>query len=340
MLTQNYQNISSNLINLLPPRQKEIISRRFGLEGGKRETLIDIGQDFGISRERVRQIEADAFEKLEREKQRKEVKEIFSYLNTYLKTYGNLKREDILLSDLGGDSFQNHVRFFLTLGDSFHVFRENQDFYTFWMIDLSLVQKAERILNYLLKMIRKSKKPLNEKDFFALNRNEDPKLFLSLFEVFKKIEYGPLNEIGLTEWLEIKPRGVKDKAYLALKKCGKPLHFKDIVDIARELESKFCPKKEILVQTLHNELIKDDRFILIGKGIYALKEWGYEAGTVKDFIIKFLTEAKQSLSKEEIIEKVLKHRQVKPTTILLNLQNKELFQKDDEGKYLIKNYEL
>lgn len=337
MLTQNYQNISSSLINLLPPRQKEIISRRFGLEEGKRETLIDIGQDFGITRERVRQIEADAFEKLEKEKQRKEVKEIFSYFNAYLKAHGNLKREDILLSDLGENNSQNHIRFFLTLGDPFHVFRENQHFYTFWTIEPSLTQKAERILNYLLKMIRKNNKPLNEKDFFALNRNEDPKFFLSLFEIFKKIEYGPLNEVGLTEWPEIKPRGVKDKAYLALKKYGKPLHFKDIVDIAKDLESKFCPKKEILVQTLHNELIKDDRFILIGKGIYALKEWGYEAGTVKDFIIKFLTEAKQPLSEEEIIEKVLKHRQVKPTTILLSLQNKELFQKNDEGKYLIKN---
>ena len=138
---------------------------------------------------------------------------------------------------------------------------------------------------------------------------------------------------GLKGWLEINPRGVKDKAYLVLKKQNKPLHFRDITEFIDKLPFPF--ERQAHTATVHNELIKDQRFVLVGRGLYALKEWGYEPGVVKDIIYKTLKESKQPLTKQEILERVSKQRFVKPNTIALNLQNSDCFVKDQEGKYRI-----
>ena len=60
----NYQKICQDLISDLKEREKEVILRRFGLEGKERETLQSIGDSFGITRERVRQIEEVALNKI------------------------------------------------------------------------------------------------------------------------------------------------------------------------------------------------------------------------------------------------------------------------------------
>ncbi|MBU2579099.1 hypothetical protein KKA09_03215 [Patescibacteria group bacterium] len=338
MFTQDYQKISSNILGILPPRQKEIILRRFGLDSGQRETLDSIGQSFGVTRERVRQIEDIAFERLKqeaKEARRKELEKSFSYFEQYLEKQGGLKREDILLSELGGDRFQNHIYFLLTLGETFERFRENNNFYSFWVIDENLFQKAEGLLKTLVKIFEKEKRPLPEEEFFNTFKDEPSELFNSSFEIFKRIEKGPLNNFGLTDWPEIKPKGVKDRAFLILKKENRPLHFKEITNLASELEGTVCEKKEIYSQTVHNELIKNDMFVLIGKGIYALKEWGYRPGTVKDIIIDILKTANKPLPKEEIIEKVLKQRQVQENTIFLSLQDKNFFAGNEKGKYYL-----
>jgi RNA polymerase nonessential primary-like sigma factor len=51
----------------LPPRQQEILARRYGLDGQEEMTLAAIGKVLGLSRERVRQLEHDALEQLKRQ---------------------------------------------------------------------------------------------------------------------------------------------------------------------------------------------------------------------------------------------------------------------------------
>lgn len=53
----------------LPERQQEIISMRFGLQDGTPRTLEEVGKKFGVSRERVRQIQNEALERLRRSKE-------------------------------------------------------------------------------------------------------------------------------------------------------------------------------------------------------------------------------------------------------------------------------
>jgi len=82
--------------------------------------------------------------------------------------------------------------------------------------------------------------------------------------------------------------------------------------------------------------IKDKRFVLVGRGLYALAEWGYEPGTVSEIIVQVMKKANCPLSKEEIIEKVLAKRLVKENTVLINLQNRKLFEKTGDGAYALK----
>ncbi|HEY8650868.1 MAG TPA: sigma factor-like helix-turn-helix DNA-binding protein [Chthoniobacterales bacterium] len=60
------------LIAELDDREKKIISQRFGLDGGKPKTLEDVGKNFGVTRERIRQLQNIALAKLRRALSKKE----------------------------------------------------------------------------------------------------------------------------------------------------------------------------------------------------------------------------------------------------------------------------
>ena len=341
MIQPNYQEVATLVLDPLSDRQREVLSRRFGLENGEKESLQKIGDSLGITRERVRQIEKEALSKLNELKNEKPVKEVFSYFKNYFKKNGKAKREDIVLMDLGSPSFYNYVYFFLHLGDSFYRFSESEKLHPFWTIEKDIVEKIDSILNEVVDFIKKEAKPLEESHLKEISRDKAPlKEFFSFIEISKEIEQGPLGHFGLAHWPEIKPRAVKDIIYLTLLQEGKPLHFTEIANIANKRYSSFLVNKKILPQTVHNELIKDSKFVLVGRGIYALSEWGYKPGTVKDLIVKILKDSKKPLAKKEIIEELKKQRLVKENTILLNLANRSYFTRDKNGYYNLKSAEI
>jgi hypothetical protein len=319
----NYSQICSNLLKGLPRRQKEVLSRRYGLKSGQRETLEFIGRTFGVTRERVRQIEKDGFSKIG--PKIKKYQKVFQYFREYLKSKGGLKKEDLLLEHLGGKNWQNQVFFLLTLPGNFKRFTETSDFYSFWTINQDPFPKAKKVIDSISNKLKKIGKPLKLKELTGFSPLTQ-KVLVSYLEISKKIQENSEGFFGLKDWPEINPRGVKDKAFLVFEKEKRPLHFSQVANLIGSA----------LPQTVHNELIKDPRFVLVGRGIYALKEWGYEEGVVKDIILKVLKEAQKPLTKEEILEKTLKQRLVKENTILLNLSNKKYFLRTPEGHYKVK----
>ena len=60
----NLKEMTEQVLNTLTPREERIIKMRFGLEDGTEYTLEEVGQNFGVTRERIRQIEAKALRKL------------------------------------------------------------------------------------------------------------------------------------------------------------------------------------------------------------------------------------------------------------------------------------
>lgn len=328
----NYQKISQNLLSDLPERTRDVLERRFGLKGEGRETLESIGKSYGITRERIRQIEEDGLKRV-KQKEKEILFPVYKYFAEKLKKFGNLKREDLLLAELAPKS-KNPVFFLLTLGDDFERFLENERFYTFWASDRNSFELAQKTIDSTLEKLKQKKQPLRLKDF-PLAKKIGSKALQSFLEISKEIMQNPEGLYGLKDWPEINPRNVQDKAYIVFKKEKKPLHFTEIASLISKLSFEGSSQK-VLYRTVHNGLIKDPRFVLVGRGLYALREWGYEPGVVKDLIFKILKESKKPLEKEKIIQKVLKQRMVKPNTILLNLQDHKYFIKDSKDRYTIK----
>lgn len=335
----NYQKATQNLLKNLPERPKEVIARRYGVLSGKEETLQEIGDDKGITRERVRQIEEWGFNLLKKSPEFEGLDPIFSNLGDYLDFFGGLKKEDVFFYSLAPESQHSALSLILELSP-LERFQETGRFYSFWTKGSEPWTSAQKLINFLIKKFEKEKAPIEESDLEKIHKKEatqvlkkkiSNEVFASYLEISKEIAKGAFGKIGLFHWSEINPRGVRDEAYLALKKETKPLHFSELTDLI----NKYFHSEEqtAQVQTVHNELIKDLRFVLVGRGIYALKEWGYEPGVVKDVIAKVLKESKRPLSKEEVSERVLKQRLVRKNTILFNLQDKNYFRKATDGRY-------
>ena len=318
-----YKKICSDLLNDLDERQKSIVSRRFALDRKEKETLESIGKDFGVCRERVRQIERSGLKRIQ--KKADKYKTVFASFANYLNNFGGFKKESVLLEELGGKN-QNEIFFLLSLKTPFERIKEGDDFYSSWNVNKKSFVQIKNTINTLEKDLKSRKELISLADIKSMVSGKE-KVLVSCLEISKKIEKNNKGLYGLSTWPEINPKGVKDKAYLVFKEAGEPLHFSQV--------SKLINGSN--VQTVHNELIKDGKFVLVGRGIYALSEWGYAPGQIKDVITRELKSAGGPMDKNEILEKVLKQRMVKRNTVLLGLGDKKRFTRDSDGKYNIKS---
>lgn len=333
------------LLNL-SKKQQEVVQKRYGLKDGQRRTLEEVGQDYGITRERVRQIEKSAFNQFEKEDAIKKLQPSFIALHDYIEDHGGLRHEEKLISEDAENIFDISSRirptvvfFLLILGQPFSRFVQDDYFHNLWSIGDNFYNQAKLLTDYLVAEFEESPKPLPEDEFFYLvkkvvRENKSPfvitdKTVHSYFDVSKKIEKNIYGEYGLADWSEIQPRGAREKAYLVLKKIGKPIHF---LELAKNVNQVFDDRNNHF-QTIHNELIKDPKFVLIGRGVYALKEWGYQPGTIIELLTSILKKS-QPMTQEKLVNDVKNQRIVKDSTIFMNLQNRKLFKKIPRGYIL------
>jgi hypothetical protein len=327
------------LLAVLPERAREIITKRYGLgENSKRMTLDAIGKIYGITRERVRQIENYALGSIRKSEAHKKERPAFEELEKLLHSLGGIVAESELLEEAARDTGTEHqIHFLLVVGEAFKREREDDHFTHRWYIDETLAGKVHEALRKLYQNLT-NEDLVSELDIIAqfLTHVEDVAEHLKQEHIVRRwlnlsktMGKNALGEWGLLTSPNIRAKGVRDYAFLVLRKHGSPIHFRDV---AGSIEKLFGRKAHIA--TTHNELIKDPRFVLVGRGLYALSEWGYMSGVVKDVIRKIL-EKSGPLTKQEIIDKVLKERYVKENTIAVNLQNPKYFRKDKEGRYSV-----
>ncbi len=337
-ITFNPKQINKKFLLELPERSQDIINHRYGLgSDAKKNTLDAIGKRYGVTRERVRQIENYSLKNIKKSDffNSEEVVTVFNELSDVIKSLGEVVTENDLLTYLSKDrQIQNNFLLMLVLGESFVREKEDSDFKSRWFTDkkiskdiLSLLQKLHKEFNEnqllsereVISLVHKNSKLKSEKE-------EAVKRWLSLSKVIDK---NPFDEWGLAKSPDIKVKGIRSHAYLVVRQNGSPMHFKEV---AKMIQKHFG--KKVHVATCHNELIKDKRFVLVGRGLYALSEWGYTKGIVKD-VIKDILKKEGSLSKDKIIELVLKERYVKGNTVVVNLQNPNFFKKNNNGTYSI-----
>ncbi len=330
--------ITKKVLSPLQDRSHDVIFNRFGLgEDGKRKTLESIGEKYGITRERVRQIENAAIAVIRKSEEFKELNPVFDELRSIISDLGSIVAEDELLSHIAKDkTTQNHIHLYLVLGDEFMKEKEDDNFKSRWTIDGDVADEVHTALkNVYANMTDEDlmsepdlvKKFVAELGDAAL-KMKDEEVAKRWLSISKKIDKNPLGEWGRAESSNVKTRGIKDYAFLMMRKHGNPMHFREVADAICKTFGK-----ETHTATCHNELIKDGRFVLVGRGVYALKEWGYEEGVVRD-VIKRLLKKEGPLSKEDIVERVMKERFLKKNTILVNLQNNKYFKKNKQGLYM------
>jgi RNA polymerase primary sigma factor len=69
---------TAHVLRTLNPREERIIRMRFGLEDGSERTLEEVGQEFQVTRERIRQIEAKALRKLRHPSRSQSLKQLWA----------------------------------------------------------------------------------------------------------------------------------------------------------------------------------------------------------------------------------------------------------------------
>lgn len=331
--------VVKKLLSSLPARAQDIIIGRFGLrENGEEMTLESIGKKYGITRERVRQIENYAINHIRKSENYKKEQNSFDELKNIIKSMGSIISEEDLLEHLTKDTnTKKFIHFMLVIGDQFNKIKEDEEFKHRWHIDSELSDKIHIALRKLYEKL-KDDEIIPESEMISSflehikDISEDYKkdeILTRWLSISKNIAKNPLGEWGKSKSPNIKTKGVRDYAYLILRKHGSPIHFREVAKLISEVF-----KKKAHVATTHNELIKDPRFVLVGRGLYALKEWGYSTGVVRD-VIKDIIKKEGPLTKEQILEKVMKERYVKQNTILVNLQNPKFFKKNKQGQYTL-----
>ncbi len=376
----NAVEIVNNLLGELADREKDVLTRRFGLHGQGKETLEKVGQAHKLTRERIRQIEVSSIKKLRQlEKLESYVDILKKVTSQLLEEHGGLMERQYLLNalarfSLNGDGrekdeeiiHKSHLDFLISklLPEEFEEVKDSELFLDFYKLKYQTLDHLEELARELVEKVNGLKKIFKTEELIdfstkleSYNKNLDKfnipysldisrildnssveekidaingnKVLYSILRALREVEQNKFGYWGIYDWREIKPKTINDKIYLVLKNHGKPMHFSEIADHINQIG---FDKKKANAATVHNELILDEKYVLVGRGLYGLKEWGYKEGTVVDVIKDILAEAGKLLTRDEIIDKVLEKRLVKKTTIVLALMDREMFEKV-EGKY-------
>jgi len=340
--TMNIEQVVNGIVNTIDKeREREIVARRFGLNDRK-ETLEQIGELLGITRERVRQLEKAVVARLKAQAEKGELPrlaEVETELSTIIAEMGNAARIQDIAAKLTKDNSridQARVSFLTKLCPKLTVLDENDFFYQ----SAALGSKySDKQLKSRVEAVIAAVKAVGEPSAIDKIAESDgkgtPEEVAALASLSKQL--ATLNgRWGLIKWPMVNPKNIRDKIYIILFEKGKYMHFSEIADAIKASEFR---RKDVTTQAIHNELIKDKRFVLVGRGIYALKEWGYKKGTVADVITDVLKKAGEPLHRDEIVKRVLKDRYVKETTILLNLQGKSQFKRVAKATYTLASTE-
>jgi len=347
----DYVDLVNSLLGNLAEREKEVLEKRNSLSENQKHTLEQIGKDFNITRERVRQIEREALRKIKAmdyDKAKLPVKDLESAIVNFLRKYGGVMAESHLKDNLlkaQNEEQEKYLDFVLSfiLSNKINRVTNQSNYHVFWVLSDTNVDLVVDITEALKDLIDGHDNPLNLEDLMTKfqdhqhythieeHESEDEAMLESLLRLNKNLDSNILGQWGLNTWTTIKPKRMTDKAYLIMLRENRPLHFAEVADLINQAD---FDRKKAHPATVHNELILDDKYVLVGRGIYALRDWGYQEGTVADIITKILDE-QGPLNKKELAEEVLKQRLVQKTTITLVLMNKDKFKRLEDGRYHI-----
>jgi len=333
------QNCVNDILAIIDhEREREIITRRFGLYD-RRETLEQIGELLGITRERVRQLEKAILNRLKTATKNGKISSINTIEKNIIRELSEMGRvarvqdlTDKMLGRISNQRERAHVAFIAELAPNIAVLNKNDNYFlSVGILEYGDEKKIRSEVDAIVATIKKHGSPLSIEQLHDMLSYEHPSYVRALASTSKLLAHLK-DSWGLVKWPTVNPKNIRDKIYVILAESHKPMHFSEI---AAEIKDSSFKRKDVTTQAIHNELIKDSRFVLIGRGIYALDNWGFKKGTVSDIIADVLRKSDEPLHRDEIVKRVLQSRQVKETTILLNLQSKPQFKRVAKATYAL-----
>lgn len=334
-----------DILKALSSKEKDVIERRIGLKW-ERETLQNIGDSFkpNITRERVRQIEDSGIKKIGRVIKATQLVKIQEFSKEILEEHGWLLTKDNLINAI--------IKWFqleknINSGIIETIIQSDYDMVkskpklgtrTYFFLPKISKKSIDSIYKEAMAILKKRKDVIDKTSLYEMIKInlKTPNLknvFIdSVLNIYEDIVFGEETLVWLAKWKILNPKTLKDKAQYILRKEKIPMHF---VSIANKITETMWEK--VKINTIHNELIRNSEFVLVGRWIYALKDWWiYKPGTVLDVIVDIMKKAWEPMSTEDIITKVLKVRKVKNTTIYMNLQNKKIIERVWRNYYQLK----
>ncbi|MFA6382966.1 MAG: HTH domain-containing protein [Parcubacteria group bacterium] len=338
----SFFDLANNLLSAESGRAQEIVRMRFGLAQVEPQTLEKIGRENKITRERVRQIIGDVLKRLKQKKNEADFKVAEDKIVFTIGNNNGIMEESKLIEKLSSGEYKeaNAVALFGALSEKIVIFEKKGEIRKSWAVSKDVLGKVQDVESIAKEIFGKEKKLLTDDEIVekigqrlaekkaAFSREQ----ILNYLAVLADVQKNKFGKWGIAGWKEINPKGTRERIYLILKEKREPLHF---TEIAKLIDQYGLSKRKAHPQTVHNELIKDERFILVGRGIYALKEWGYKRGTIQEVLRDILDKSQKSLTKEEILTEVMKLRKVKKATVMINLNNSKIFEKANNA-YTIK----
>lgn len=328
----------------LQPRQRDILAGRFGVgEYDEQQTLAALGERYGITRERVRQIEAAALASLrDALSDSADAKAVQEKVKKIVKEHGGVASVDQVLKGLKGevkDLSANALQLVIRAMNALHFHAGDEAFAPAYALDKATFKMVTDSVTAWIKLLEQKKDQVISGDTyrslmtaFAKERQIPLRHLEQFASLSKKLVTNAFGQTGLTHWTEVHPRTVRDQIYMILRKHTVPLHFEEI---ATAINKSGVAARTALSATVHNELIKDERFVLVGRGKYALAEAGYVPGTAREVVHRILSQ-KGPMEATKVIEAVQKERLFKPNTILVNLQNRQHFTRNSDGTYQVR----
>jgi DNA-directed RNA polymerase delta subunit len=318
-------------------RGQEIIKLRYGIGADASKTLEEIGKKYEITRERVRQIVKEVFKKMNKKKESSVLEQAKEKIIFQIQKRSGIIREEELLVILSGGNKKEEgaIAFFLEFFDDFIFVEIPGETEKAWKLKNFSLEDWRKAKDAVKNILEEADRPVEDAELFIefekKNIGSDEKKMFDHLEVSSEVKKNVFQKWGLSKNQEISPKGTREKIYLVLKETGMPLHFKKIAEL---IDKYNLNKKKTHPQTVHNELIRDKRFVLVGRGIYALSEWGYKKGTVKDVLEEILKKSPKPMKKDDILEKIFNLRKVKKATVIINLNS--FFQKVGKDMYTLK----
>ncbi len=155
------EKILSSIIEELNPRQKEIITGRFGLFEQKPQTLAAIGKKYNLTRERIRQIENASLNIIrEKIKANSECQNLLNQGEKIIKNSGGIIKEENFITELS-KSYQglnrNHLLLILEATSSFNFYENDKDFWSFYHLDKDNLGQLQKFNTQLVKFLKVNK---------------------------------------------------------------------------------------------------------------------------------------------------------------------------------------